>query len=182
MDVGCGTGNYLLWFASLGLKPFGVDPSPFMLGVAREKVRARVLMARAEALPFADGAFDLVTLVTTLEFVSDPLAALREAGRVARSKVFIEVLNRCSPFFLGQRLQGGYRSGVYSRAHFYSLPELKVMVQKALGQAKLRWDTVLSLPWRVRIDPHGPFPNPFGFYLGMVIEGFQRGDQVEEGG
>lgn len=92
-------------------------------------------MAQAEALPFPDGVFDLVT---ALEFVSDPLASLRGAGRVARNKVFIGVLNRCSPFFFGERLRGKYRSGVYGQAHFYSLPELKTMIRKALGRVKLR--------------------------------------------
>ena len=37
-----------------------------------------------QTLPFADDAFDLVTGFTSFFFAEDMVAALREAGRVAR--------------------------------------------------------------------------------------------------
>nr|MDQ3341906.1 class I SAM-dependent methyltransferase [Myxococcota bacterium] len=66
LDIGCGTGRTLHQLArahpSLGL--WGVDLSPAYVKVARERARdATIAVENAEALPFADGAFDIVTSV-----------------------------------------------------------------------------------------------------------------------
>ena len=65
------------------------DYVPALLERARERARAdgldiRFQTADAEALPFDDNAFDLVTGFNAFQFASDPVKALREAGRVTR--------------------------------------------------------------------------------------------------
>jgi ubiquinone/menaquinone biosynthesis C-methylase UbiE len=80
LDLGCGTGR------NLPLLPgdaVGVDPALEPLRRARRRAPGRRLVqARAEALPFRDGAFD--TAVSGLVFcsVDDPAAGLGEVRRI----------------------------------------------------------------------------------------------------
>ncbi len=68
LDVGCGTGRLALAMAARMKdgKVHGIDASPEMITVAKKKAAkacAEVTFEQAaiEALPFADGSFDLVT-------------------------------------------------------------------------------------------------------------------------
>jgi demethylmenaquinone methyltransferase/2-methoxy-6-polyprenyl-1,4-benzoquinol methylase len=69
----------------------GVDQSTEMLAAGRERVehgglsdRIELREARAEALPFADGEFDALTVTYLLRYVDDLPATLRELARVVR--------------------------------------------------------------------------------------------------
>ena len=88
LDVACGTGALAIEAArrtSPGGAVTGLDRNDGMLAVARRKspdIDWRV--GRAEALPFADGAFDAVVSQFGLMFFEDRVAALRDMARVAR--------------------------------------------------------------------------------------------------
>lgn len=88
LDVACGPGNLALTAHRRSATVVGVDLAPAMLGHARENaavVDAEVAWhnADAEALPYADGAFDAV-LSNVGHFVApDPGAAGAELVRVA---------------------------------------------------------------------------------------------------
>ncbi|MDD5712679.1 MAG: class I SAM-dependent methyltransferase, partial [Smithellaceae bacterium] len=103
LDVGCGTGEHLLLFREQGCDVTGLEPSAPMREIAIRKLGARFPIQEgvAEDLPFSDNEFDIVTLITTLEFVTDPVKAIAEAARVSRDRVFIGALNSLS--FLGTR-------------------------------------------------------------------------------
>src|SRR5438093_10529475 len=64
LDVGCGTGRLAAALAARGARVWGVDASPEMLAVARERVPRGVglKLGSAEALPFADGWFERAVL------------------------------------------------------------------------------------------------------------------------
>ncbi len=90
LDVGTGTGIFAEAFANNGLAVTGIDTNTELLAHAREFAPgAQFKEAPAEGMPFADGAFDLVFLGHVLHETDDPLAALREARRVARQRVAI---------------------------------------------------------------------------------------------
>jgi SAM-dependent methyltransferase len=86
LDVGCGTGA-LTEAVLLDAAPSavaGVDPSPGFLGHAAATVpdpRASFALGDAMALPIADRAVDAVVSGLVLNFVPDPVAALRELHR-----------------------------------------------------------------------------------------------------
>ncbi|MHB9092549.1 MAG: class I SAM-dependent methyltransferase, partial [Chloroflexota bacterium] len=121
LDVGCGTGHFTRWFAGRGLRAVGLDPSPAMLAVANERAGGpSFTLGSAESLPFAAGAFDLVAFVTSLEFLADPAAALREARRVARQGIVLGVLNGASPLGLRRKLEARFRPSPYAAARFYT--------------------------------------------------------------
>ena len=93
LDLGTGTGAVAERAARLvGPKGLvvGVDISPDMLRVARERMNGRGLAAvslregRAEALPAENEAFDVVLASLSLMYVVDRVAAARELARVLR--------------------------------------------------------------------------------------------------
>jgi ubiquinone/menaquinone biosynthesis C-methylase UbiE len=80
LDIGCGAGNMFHHLARYG-SVVGVDNNPKPLAIAEERgydVREGV----AESLPFDDEAFDLVSLLDTVEHCDDDMAVLRECWRV----------------------------------------------------------------------------------------------------
>ena len=87
-DVGCGAGALLAFAQSLGIAATGIEPDAARAADAR----ARNLDARAgtaEALPFPDAAFDIVTFENSLHHATEIGRALAEATRVARRAVVI---------------------------------------------------------------------------------------------
>lgn len=97
LDVGCGTGVFLRAVADLGARPHGLDASRALLRVARARVpEAELRVGDAELLPFDDDSFDVVTGFNSFFFADDMVAALREAGRVAKpgAPVLVQVWGR----------------------------------------------------------------------------------------
>lgn len=94
LDVGCGTGTLALAarrVAGASGEVFGIDASPEMVERARRKARRAGLQielrqAPAQALPFADGRFDLVTSTLMLHHLprQDRQACVREMARVLK--------------------------------------------------------------------------------------------------
>ncbi|MFH0845169.1 MAG: class I SAM-dependent methyltransferase [Pseudomonadota bacterium] len=177
LDIGCGQGNHLLFLNRLGLDVTGVDASPYMISRARERLgnRCSLKIGRAEDLPFDDNEFDLVVLINTLEFIDDPFQALREAGRVARGRIFIGAMNSLSWNCLSCRVQGFFQTSLFNHVRFYNLWELKSYVKKVFGQIPLSW--CCSQPWPPFIERTGDLLRerwnlrdcPFGPFLGVAI-------------
>jgi SAM-dependent methyltransferase len=87
LDVGCGPGALTARLVErLGAEAVSaVDPSESFVAAARERCPgADVRSGVAERLPFADGAFDAALAQLVVHFMSDPVAGLREMGRVVR--------------------------------------------------------------------------------------------------
>jgi demethylmenaquinone methyltransferase/2-methoxy-6-polyprenyl-1,4-benzoquinol methylase len=92
VDVASGTGAVAIELVRrTGCSVVGVDQSPEMLAVARDRVasagladRIRFVESSAEQLPFPDGEFDGLTFTYLLRYVSDVPATLRELARVVR--------------------------------------------------------------------------------------------------
>ena len=73
------------WLGRLHRQIAGVDPAPAMIGAARAAAaddRLHWLEGTAGALPFPDGAFDLVVSTTSFDHWADQAAGLRECARV----------------------------------------------------------------------------------------------------
>ncbi len=90
LDIGTGTGVFAEAFAALGIAVTGIDVNADLLTVARQSVpAAQFKQAPVEKIPFAARSFDLAFLGHVLHEADDPLAALKEAHRVARRRVAI---------------------------------------------------------------------------------------------
>jgi 7,8-dihydropterin-6-yl-methyl-4-(beta-D-ribofuranosyl)aminobenzene 5'-phosphate synthase len=166
LEIGCGTAHFTRWLNDLGLAAVGLDLSAAMLTQARTLDSVPLVRGDAYRLPFADGAFDLATLVTTLEFLEQPREALAEALRVARSGLVLGVLNRWSLLGLQRRLAGIFRPTVYDAARFYGVGKLKRLIQLIAGeQARVEWRTTL-------FPPCWPWPQarlPWGGFIGTAV-------------
>jgi SAM-dependent methyltransferase len=68
-----------------GVRAFGIDASEALIELARARVPdADLRVGDMEALPYEDITFDLVTGFNSFFFAADIVAAVREAGRVAK--------------------------------------------------------------------------------------------------
>ncbi|MGO9114636.1 MAG: class I SAM-dependent methyltransferase [Thermoguttaceae bacterium] len=86
LEVGCGTGNYILaiW-ESIGCPCWGTDPSTEMLAQAAGRPgQVQLSCGKAETLDFPAGHFDLVFSVDVIHHVDDRDQFFREAVRVLR--------------------------------------------------------------------------------------------------
>ncbi|OPY86896.1 MAG: Demethylrebeccamycin-D-glucose O-methyltransferase [Syntrophaceae bacterium PtaU1.Bin231] len=117
LDVGCGTGHWSRFFASMGYRVFGVDISDRMIAVARAAAHAGCVFHVADAcsLPFEDASFEVTAAMAVLEFISCREGALDEMARCTKAggSILIGTLNRLSPLNR-QRLARGqepYTSG-----------------------------------------------------------------------
>jgi demethylmenaquinone methyltransferase/2-methoxy-6-polyprenyl-1,4-benzoquinol methylase len=92
LDVATGTGGVALLIAArTSASVVGLDVTEAMLRQGAERVRhrglqrrIRLLLGRAEQLPFPDATFDALTFTYLLRYVRDPAATLRELARVVR--------------------------------------------------------------------------------------------------
>ncbi|MCC3769170.1 class I SAM-dependent methyltransferase [Streptomyces sp. UNOC14_S4] len=99
LDIGCGPGTITAGLA--GLVPqgqvTGIDPAAGALEAARAFTRERGLdnvcfsAGNVQALEFADGSFDVVHAHQVLQYLGDPVSALREMRRVCKPGGFIAV-------------------------------------------------------------------------------------------
>jgi SAM-dependent methyltransferase len=85
LDIGCGVGAFLRLIDERGGEQSGIDASHSLIAFARSRLPdADLRVGEMEHLPWDDDSFDLVTGFNSFFFADDIVAALREAGRVAR--------------------------------------------------------------------------------------------------
>lgn len=93
LDLATGTGDLAVDIArmTLGARVVGLDPSPGMLDIARDKVAKKGLADRvtlvegdAQSLPYVNCEFDAATIAFGIRNVPDRARALREMARVVR--------------------------------------------------------------------------------------------------
>jgi len=133
LEFGCGIGIYVQAIRRYTPHVFGFDIEIDRLRLGHAQGIRGLVVATAERLPFADGAFDVVFSNEVLEHVSDDRAACREIARVLRpgGRAVIFVPNRWYPFEThGIYWRGRYRFG---------------------NQPFVNW---LPTPWRNRLAPH----------------------------
>ena len=168
LEVGCGTGHFTQRLKDAGLTVVGLDRSPAMLGEARRRFPSiSFIPGDAHDLPFRDRSVDAVVLVATLEFLEDPIRALREAVRVARHGVTAIVLNRYSVGGLSRRWGMQARGCIRSQACDYSIGSLRASLRSAAGERlhQFRWASTLfpNGLWRFRARA------PLGDVLGISV-------------
>lgn len=127
LDIGCGTGFFTAWFGEIGFRAVGIDSSESMLQFARQKYGNGIefMLADAGKLPFDDRSFDVAVFATSLEFMADAGAAIREAKRVAASEILLLMLNPDHPINVARKKKAESDGGVFRGARFPRPEELE---------------------------------------------------------
>lgn len=138
LDVGTGDGTYAIEAARREARVTAIDVDPDMLAATRlradsEGVSVALREARAEELPFVDGAFDVVLAVTVLCFVPDARGAVREMARVLApgGRLVLGELGRFSVWAAERRVRGWLGSPTWKRARFWSRRDLAELAREA---------------------------------------------------
>jgi SAM-dependent methyltransferase len=128
LEVGVGTGRFA---QALGI-PLGIDPSESLLVKARQR-GIEVLWGEGEELVFRAGSFGTVFLLTTWEFLADPLKVLRECHRVLKPDgMFVNAyLDRDGKWGASYVEKGRAGHPLFRHAHFDTYDEVKRRSEQA---------------------------------------------------
>jgi 2-polyprenyl-3-methyl-5-hydroxy-6-metoxy-1,4-benzoquinol methylase len=107
LDVACGTGNLSIPAARAGAVVTGLDIAPNLLTTAWVRARAEGVQIQfdegdAEALPYADAAFDEVVTMFGAMFAPQPHLVAAELARVCRPGGRVAMANWTPTGFIGQ--------------------------------------------------------------------------------
>ncbi len=141
LEVGVGTGRFA---SALGID-VGIDPSPKMLALAKERgvdIRTGV----GEDLPFKDNEFDYLLMVITLSFVQNPKKVIRECRRVLRrsGRIIIGIVDKDS--FLGRYYKTKRDSIFYRSANLFNVNEVVGLLRDAKFKKLSFHQTLFRLP------------------------------------
>ena len=131
LEIGCGTGHFLKWLKTFGLKLTGVDSSRRMIEYASKNLDRDIKLKVEDAknLSFKDNSFDIAVFITTLEFLDNPRKAIKEALRISKKKVFIGFLNKLSFLAVKRKIRGLFKKSVYNKATFYSVFQIEKIIR-----------------------------------------------------
>ncbi|MBN2099242.1 MAG: class I SAM-dependent methyltransferase [Dehalococcoidia bacterium] len=153
LDIGCGTGVMLSRISAMSpdVKLHGVDISPEMTGIARNRLGAKAEVSTCDIcsnqLSYADDSFDCVTCMTAFHHFSNPRGALAEIYRVistdgkliiADVTTFYPVRQLDNLLFYVSRFLPLHNDGDY---RIYSKRELCGLLESCRFQS-IRWEAV----------------------------------------
>jgi SAM-dependent methyltransferase len=186
LDVGCGVGAFLRLVAERGARPYGIDASPALIDFARDRLPgADLRVGDMEALPYPDDAFDLVTGFNAFFFANDFVAALREAGRVAKpgapiviqvwgphDRNDLEAMKQISRPFLPPRPADAPLEPDYSKPG---------VLEEIASQAGLRPEQAFDTSWTLEYLDEAELRRALVAVAGIaVLVGADREDEVKD--
>jgi SAM-dependent methyltransferase len=187
LDVGCGAGNMMHHLAHYG-RVTGVDNNPKPLQVARER-GLDVREGTADALPFAEGEFDLLTVLDTVEHVPAEGKVFDECRRVLKpgGKVLItgpafmflwsrnDVINMHQRRYTVRELRGkleahGFRVLRISYNNFFIFPlaALLILLRRGRAEPELASPHFDEDAYQVEMEPASPTVNRVLMLVGKI--------------
>lgn len=152
-DLGCGTAGLTGLLAPFAAKVIGVDRSPEMLTLARDRMaehpNVELRQGELESLPIEDHALDVAVLSLVLHYVVEPRRVLGEVGRVLAPDGRILILD----------MQGHDRAGFREEMGHLWLGFARKEMEGWLGDAGFEDVRMVSLP------PHPEATGPRLFAL-----------------
>lgn len=149
----------LQWVAGQGAAVYGIDISTPIVaravaGFARSGLRLGSAVSDTRAIPFAEGSFDAVYSMGTIEHFDETEQAVREIGRVLRpgGRALIGVPNRHDPFLRPLLVWVLYRLGLYGYGFekSYTRRQLRALCEGA-GLEVVGETGILFIPGKLRM-------------------------------
>lgn len=86
VDIGCGTGRWLLLAREAGAEVIGLDLTRAMLAqaAAKPKLKGKLVCADAQSLPFAEATADVVLCSFCISYLEDPAAMFGGLARITK--------------------------------------------------------------------------------------------------
>jgi 2-polyprenyl-3-methyl-5-hydroxy-6-metoxy-1,4-benzoquinol methylase len=182
LDVGCGAGPGLRYFAARGARAVGVDLVHYPLLETQRLAPAAHLVQGdvARDLPFADGSFDLLLLSELIEHITDEQPLLAECYRVLRpgGAVVITTPNLWDIRRAFAPLTGSVWTGDTDPTHCNMFTPARLgRALSAAGFERVSWRTgIKPMYWissrRLRIRLALPYPPLMG--NGLLAVGWRR--------
>lgn len=169
LDVATGTADVAIGTAHRyrDIEIVGLDPSPAMLQVGREKVEksglsSRVILIEGDALrlPFPDASFDVVSIAFGMRNIPEKRSALREMTRVTAPEGQVMVLEMGLP---GRGLFRGFYTWYLQKV----MPRMARLFSSHPAAYEYLADSIMN------------FPGPETFKSLMQAEGLSRIEIVE---
>jgi len=121
LDVGCGTGSFLIALSKEGRRCWGLDPlrdvslRPAKEQAGKEKMSVFLCQGVGEFLPFESAVFDVVLCLSTLQHVGNQRMTLHEIRRVLKSAglllISIPTIKNISTFFRERKIPSYFTKG-----------------------------------------------------------------------
>ena len=111
LDIGAGTGRFVIPFAKKGYDAYGIDISENILQIAKNKARdlpnLHLEKANAKNIPFPDNYFDFITSYRVLVHIPDYEIVIKEIYRVLKpgGYALLEFNNKYSLSGIGKLLR-----------------------------------------------------------------------------
>ncbi len=137
LDVGCGTGEFLLAAAAMGYAPVGIELTEAAAAVARTRTSMPVLVGNVAVehlLPPSE--FDVVTLWGVIEHEPDPVSLIRACARALRPHgwLLLETPNSQGLFMFVARLLANTTCARFQRP-----------LREVLGAGHVVWLSALAV-------------------------------------
>jgi SAM-dependent methyltransferase len=167
LDIGCGEGRFVRMLGAAGFAVSGIDPTARLIAAAQDKhPEGDYHVCGAEALPFADAAFDLCVSYLSLIDIEQLDQAIAEAARVTRPGGAFLIANLSSI-----NSAGVWDYGLAGKARHYAVDDYM-----RVRTVRQRWNGIDIVNW------HRPFSAYFelllrhGFVLKRFLEPMPHGD------
>jgi SAM-dependent methyltransferase len=127
LDVGTATGGFLVALRDAGFeRPFGVDPSPDAVRVAREVFSLDVAVGGLNEARAWGQEFGLVSYVAVLEHVLEPREQVRDVSRLLRRDGFL---------FVSVPAAGSFKDHVDAPFQEFSVEHINYFTSRSLANA-----------------------------------------------
>ncbi|MHC4544016.1 MAG: class I SAM-dependent methyltransferase [Planctomycetota bacterium] len=141
VDIGCGTGEFLLRAKDKFDELVGIDNNENAINFAKEKIKntskIRLINSKDDKIPYPDEYFDTATCLDVLEHMRDSKECLREIRRVLRpkSQLIVTVPN----WYDIINMRFFKRNSLHVQAHS---PYGWINILKEMGFKKVSWRAV----------------------------------------
>jgi SAM-dependent methyltransferase len=137
LEVGCGTGRFLLSLTRKSSDIVGVDRDLLFLDFAKRKgdqsgLQLKLIQADVSELPFREREFDVVYEMTSLCFMKDEERAIQQMVRACSEsgKILLGELNPASPWQWWRRLKGWFGYGSFKEVKWQWPSSLKRVLKE----------------------------------------------------